>query len=149
MSKKIIWLKRLTWYMFGLNVFLLFLMGYAYFGQPESGWGVAHNSFIDGFMSAFLEKLLNRPSPPHTLYYPLFVSAYNFGKLIALFLFPTILYGLAIVFIKGRNLYLLRGVLTILIILTLGRGGIDIFAGLLLFLTSGQGPKDYFKSKAR
>ena len=122
-------------------------MGYAYYGQPETGWGTVRNSFSSGFMSAFLEKLLNRPPPPDTLYYPLFVSPYDFGSLTAIFSWPALLYGLALVSIKSKHPYILRAILALIIITSLGAGRIDIYAGILLFLTTGSGPKQYFSKQ--
>lgn len=147
MSKRIIWLKRLTWFMFGLNLFFLFLMGYAYFGQPESGWGTLRNNFFDSFMNALLEALLKRPSPPDVLYYPLHVSAYDFGKLTPVFLFPAVLYGLAVVFVKTKHLYLLRTVLALMFILSIGMGRLDIYVAILMILTTGNGAKEYFSKE--
>ena len=119
-------------------------MGYAYYGQPETGWGTVRNSFSSGFMSAFLEKLLNRPSPPDTLYYPLFVSAQDFGYLTAWFLWPAFLYALALICIKTKHPYLLRTIFAIMILTGPGTGKLDIYAVVLLILTFGSGPKEYF-----
>jgi hypothetical protein len=124
--------------------------GVCLFWTARKRLGYSENNFFDSFMSALLEGLLKRPSPPDVLYYPLHVSAYDFGKLTPVFLFPAVLYGLAVVFVKTKHLYLLRTVLALMFLMSIAMGRLDIYVAVLMILTTGNSAKEYFsKEKAK